>query len=959
VSLGMEPERWEQVARLHREALEREEGQRADFLREACRGDEDLRWEVESLLAYEKEGQGFTEFPAMEAAARVMAREGARQEPLATGTRLGPYEIVAPLGAGGMGEVYRARDTRLNRDVAVKVLPADVARDGLRRRRFEVEARAVAALNHPNILSVFDVGDDYMVTEIVDGASLRGAHFTQRKTLEVVAQIADGLAAAHEAGIVHRDLKPDNVLLTRDGRVKLLDFGLARVNASSPTQETRTITEPGTVMGTPGYMSPEQVHGSKVGHTSDIFSLGVILYELLAGKRAFEGESSADMMTAILREEPPELPDSVPLSLRQIVHRCLEKKPQERFQSARDLAFALRSLAGAAGVAKIVAAPARGRWLMPVAVVVFGALAVVFAVLWFTRPQALDLSRYRYTPFATDAEPEINPSWSPDGRSIAYLKRIGREYQLMLRALDAPVPVQLTKMPDGVYEDSGNRPIWSPEGDRIYFIGGQPDTLLSVGVAGGEPREVFPGTPLAAASLSGDGKTLALWRVIRQEKKTSASLWISSPVGAPPRKYEPAPFEVDAWYTDTSIRFSPDHAHIGLSISNSAETEFWLIPWPEGHAAPRKLFSKRNLNLTAPPRFDWMADSKHLLIAMEGSLWIGDSERETLDRWTASPIGSDDTPAVSPDGHRIAFSTEHVDFDIASIPLDGSPPQPILATARNEFSPSWSRSGRMAFITDRSGQDEVWLRDARGDWERPVVTQTDFPNDHTVGIRQAAISPDGARVVYEREGSKPVFSLWISPASGGRPARVPTPGGPGANGLAWSPDGKSLAFLGGPDGQQLETLLIGSDRSPTVLPARCGAAPAWSPDGLWIACGLRNEFSILLISPDGKHSRKLASPVPTFLQDFVLVWSGDSLKLFVASSLMGDARLDAIDVGTGATRKIADLGPNMTFEVLVNFCLSGSLASDGKSFATTVSKTTSDIWILDGFAPTKRRWFSR
>ncbi len=244
----------------------------------------------------------------------------------------------------------------------------------------------MAALNHPNILSVFDVGDDYMVTEIVDGASLRGANFTQRKTLEVVAQIADGLAAAHEAGIVHRDLKPDNVLLTRDGRVKILDFGLARVNAASATQETRTITDPGTVMGTPGYMSPEQVHGSKVGHRSDIFSLGVILYELLAGKRAFGGESSADMMTAILREEPPELPDSVPLGLRQIVHRCLEKKPQERFQSARDLAFALRSLAGSTGAAKIVAAPARDRWLMPVAVVVFGALAVVFAVLWFTRP---------------------------------------------------------------------------------------------------------------------------------------------------------------------------------------------------------------------------------------------------------------------------------------------------------------------------------------------------------------------------------------------------------------------------------------------------------------------------------------------------------------------------------------------------------------------------------------------
>jgi eukaryotic-like serine/threonine-protein kinase len=877
--------------------------------------------------------------------------------PLPAGTRLGPYEVIAPIGAGGMGEVYRARDARLNRDVAVKVLPADVVHDAARRHRFEEEARAVAALNHPNILSVFDVGDDYMVTEIVEGESLRDAHLTQRKAVEVVAQIADGLAAAHEAGIVHRDLKPENVLLTRDGRVKILDFGLARVNASSATQETRTITDPGTVMGTPGYMSPEQVRGGDLGHWSDIFSLGVILYELLAGKRAFEGESSAEMMTAILREDPPELPDSVPLGLRQILHRCLEKKPQERFQSARDLAFALRSLSGSTGVAKIVAAPAGRRWLMPVAAVIFGALAVVFSVLWFTRPRALDLSRYRYTPFATDAEPEINPSWSPDGKSIAYLKRLGREYQIMLRALDTPVPVQLTKMPEGVHDDSGDRPIWSPDGNRIYFIAGRPGTLWSVGVAGGEPQEVFSSTPLAAASLSGDGKTLALWRIIRQEKKTSSSLWISSPVGSPPRKYEPAPFEVDGGYTDTAIRFSPDHAHIGLSIFNSAEPEFWLIPWPDGNTAPRRLFLKRTQ--ADLPRFDWMPDSKHLLMAMEGSLWIGDSESETLERLTASPIGSDDTPAVSPDGHRIAFSTENVDFDVASIPLDGSPPQPIMATARNEFSPSWSRSGRLAFITDRLGQDEVWLRDALGDWERPVVTQTDFPNDHTAHILDAVISPDGARVVYEREGGKSMVSLWISPATGGRPALVPTPESPGVTGLAWSPDGNSLAFLGGPEGRQLEIVRIGSDRTPTVLPARCGAAPAWSPDGLWIACGVRNEPSILLISPDGKDSRKLASPVRTFFQDFVMVWSADSLKLFVASSLMGDARLDAIDVGTGATRKIADLGPNTTFEILTNYCLSGSLASDGKSFATTVSKTTSDIWILDGFAPTKRRWFSR
>jgi len=330
-----------------------------------------------------------------------------------------------------------------------------------------------------------------------------------------------------------------------------------------------------------------------------------------------------------------------------------------------------------------VAAPvSRHRWLLAAAIAIPSALAITFAALWFTRPPALDLSRYHYTPFATDAEPEINPSWSPDGKSIAYLKRVGRQYQLMLRALDAPVAVQLTKMPDGVDFLTG-RPIWSPEGNRIFFIGRRPNRLWSVAVAGGEPQEVFPGMPINAASLSGDGKAFALWRQIRQDKKFSSSLWISSPAGAPPRKYEPA-FGNDEAYQLNSIRFSPDGANIGLSFQKTGGTEFWLIPWPEGHSAPRRLFSNRHL--TVVPQFDWMPDSKHLLMAMEGSLWAADTKGEILERVTAPPMGDDDSPAVSPDGHRIAFSSGNEDYDIVSVPLDGSPIQPILATARNESS---------------------------------------------------------------------------------------------------------------------------------------------------------------------------------------------------------------------------------------------------------------------------------
>ena len=267
---------------------------------------------------------------------------------LAPGTRLGPYEVVSPLGAGGMGEVYRARDSRLNRDVALKILPAEVAADPSRRQRFEIEARAVAALSHPNIVAVYDVGEGYIVSELVDGEPLRGARFGLRKTLDIAAQIAGGLAAAHAAGVVHRDLKPDNILLTRDGRAKILDFGLARMTQASGHPDATMpapLTGPGVVMGTVGYMSPEQVRGLDADHRSDIFSFGVVLHEMLGGARPFDGETAVDTMQAVLRQDAPDLPSTVPAGVRQVVSHCLEKDPAHRFQSARDLGFALRALA--------------------------------------------------------------------------------------------------------------------------------------------------------------------------------------------------------------------------------------------------------------------------------------------------------------------------------------------------------------------------------------------------------------------------------------------------------------------------------------------------------------------------------------------------------------------------------------------------------------------------------------
>src|SRR6516164_6866874 len=278
---------------------------------------------------------------------------------LAPGTILGQYEIRSPLGAGGMGEVYRAYESRLDREVAIKVLPESLTSDPDRLRRFEQEARAAAALNHPNILAVYQMatqdGVSYLVSELLEGETLRErllrGPVPLRKAIEYAGQIAHGLAAPHEKGIVHRDLKPENLFITNDGRVKILDFGLAKVNSpqvSSGSEAALTqATEPGVVMGTVGYMSPEQVHGKNADHRSDIFAFGAILYELVTGKQTFRKPTSAETMAAILNEDPPpvsQLVPNAPPALQRIVNRCLEKNPEQRFQSASDLAFALEAL---------------------------------------------------------------------------------------------------------------------------------------------------------------------------------------------------------------------------------------------------------------------------------------------------------------------------------------------------------------------------------------------------------------------------------------------------------------------------------------------------------------------------------------------------------------------------------------------------------------------------------------
>src|SRR5271168_4051404 len=377
---------------------------------------------------------------------------------LAAGTKLGPYEIVSLLGAGGMGEVYRARDSRLRRDVAIKVLPAALSLDADRMRRFEQEALATAALNHPNILAVFDIGNSegspYVVSELLEGETLRdrlrSGAIPVRKALEYALQIAHGLAAAHEKGIIHRDLKPENLFVTKDARVKILDFGLAKLTqtdpGSNPSMATVThgATEAGVVMGTAGYMSPEQIRGMTLDPRSDIFSFGAILYEMLSGKRAFHGETPADTMSSILKEEPPELSETnrnVSPALERIVHHCLEKNPESRFHAASDIAFDLEHLSGLSGstarLASAAETPRRSKLLLGVVAGVAVA-GVLYGLGWWTGKGRGIASQAEYQQITFRTGSIGNARFTPDGSIVYSAIWDGEPNQLYMSRADDP-----------------------------------------------------------------------------------------------------------------------------------------------------------------------------------------------------------------------------------------------------------------------------------------------------------------------------------------------------------------------------------------------------------------------------------------------------------------------------------------------------------------------------------------
>jgi serine/threonine protein kinase/Tol biopolymer transport system component len=708
--------------------------------------------------------------------------------PLCSGTQLGPYEVLSLLGAGGMGEVYRARDSQLARDVAIKVL-ANLTFDPERLRRFEQEARAAAALNHPNILAVYQLGTHngvpYLVSELLDGETLREqikrSRLPVRKAIDYGAQIARGLAAAHEKGIAHRDLKPDNLLVTRDGRLKILDFGLAKFfeprDSSQFGLSTLTSgTDPGTVLGTVGYMSPEQVRGDRVDHRTDIFAFGAILYEMLTGNRAFQKSTSAETMAAILNEDPPAISQvmpSAPLPLQRVVHRCLEKKPEARFQSASDLAFALEALSDSGVMSGTGSAPlqnsrTRVGWIVgPSIVLVASAL-----IAWWMRPASM--------PVVEDVRQLTN-----DGNLKATFSTIVSDgSRVYFDEMDSGDPVsmqvsatggQATPVPTTLRTSGGTAGL-TPDNSALMMFGTSTTAGLGLWLQPLPTGELRRLGELTAddAGFFPDGRIVL---------SNGPALYVAEKDGSNPRKI------VDLAGSGGWPRVSPDGKRIRFTIQGDDLTSsVWEIA--ANGAGPHQLLKGWH----DPPNEccgKWTRDGKYFVFQYlnEGrwDLWALQERSDWFHRTTQQPVRltngplSYTLPCPSRDSEQL-FAVgskrrgELVRYDAKTrqyIPYAGGP---SAIDARVSPDGKW--------VVYLSYPDHTLWRSRPDGTERMQLT---YP---PMVVLYPSISPDGTKIAFGgfRRATRNL-SLYIINIEGGVPEEIT-----GAGGMAWSPDGKSIAF---------------------------------------------------------------------------------------------------------------------------------------------------------------------
>jgi len=801
----MTPERWRQIEQIYDSTLEREESQRSSFLKEACAGDEELRQEVESLLAYKDQAESFIEVPALETAAKGLAED---QTQTLVGRQLGAYQITSLLGAGGMGEVYRARDVKLRREVAIKVLPASLVHDPERSQRFKREARLLAALNHPHIGAIYGFeeasGISALVLELVEGPTLAErvgvGPITINDTLALARQIAEALEAAHEKGIIHRDLKPANIKITPHGVVKVLDFGLAKAfmgdGSGAGLSQLPTVTAAGTreglILGTPAYMSPEQARGRAVDKRTDIWAFGCVLYEMLTGRAPFGGDTVSDVIAAILEREPDwrALPGDTPTAVRRLLRRSLEKEPERRLRDVGDARIELdESVAHEPPSPLSAGAPARhrareylgwaaavlllliagGAWLRQQSAGTPASLPVVRTTIMLPGDQRLASGDSAY-PLAV----------SLDGTKLAYVAEHERQTQLYVRNLNALEPRAIPGTAGAVH------PFFSPDGQWIGFFAS--GTLQKVAVTGGAPLRicVVPGVSVGASW--GPDNTI-VWAV------RGSGLFKIDAAGATPQPL--AGSSPAAW-----PEILPDGRTVlfttGTSLGGSA-----VATIPLGGGGRRIVARMSSSQLEGPAVLGTGGIIQQARFVPDGLLVYGQS------------------PGV----------VRAVPFDPKSLMATGSPVSLVdsVERARNGGAVYFavSRTGLLLYASSGDRHQLVWVD--RNGAETPVSTDR-------AAFRYPRLSPDGRRIAVAVNDETRRSDIWIYDAERGRKNRLTTEG----HNLTpvWTPGGASITFSDGglvdvhSDGSGRREVLLPRERIPAYLAT--GTSPyatSWSPDG--------------------------------------------------------------------------------------------------------------------------------
>jgi Tol biopolymer transport system component len=846
---------------------------------------------------------------------------------LSTGERLGPYEIYGLIGKGGMGEVYRARDTRLDRTVAIKVLPAEFSAQEERLRRFEQEAQVLGALSHPNLLAIYDVGAQdgthFLVSELLEGESLRQrleeGTLPLRKAMELGVQIAKGLAAAHEKGIVHRDIKPDNIFLTRDGRAKILDFGLAKQSGNASSGENATITavtDPGVVLGTAGYMSPEQVRGKPADARSDIFSFGAILYEMVAGLRAFRGDSSVETMNAILKQDPPAISGEVPPAIDRVIRRCLEKAPEERFQSARDLSFALEALSAPSSSTSTreAALPAqeKPRWpamlLLAIAALGLGA-GGVFAVFKLRRPI---VPSFRQLIFGRGFIETAR--FTPDGQNVVYgASWNGKPFEIFTTGLDGLESRSLGLPAANILGIGANGQMAVSLGMHHTVIWMTSGTLAEVSLTGGAPRAVLEN--VCEGDMSPDGKRIAFVRCsgseetlefpsgtvlfrstgyisnVRVSRAGDAIAFAEHPILGDDRGYLTL---VDL--QGKSTRLTKEWSSIrGLAWSPSGK-EIWFTA--SADTEPQALFAvDRQGTLRGILRsaaYLWLQD-----ISASGKALLGNSQQGggialhsaqgTVDQFIDVASESSEVDGISSDGTKLSVT----------------------------YSGANSGADYTAYFVKNDNSPPIRVGDGSG-----------------IGI-----TPDGKQILVAMPSATNHLRIYPTGPGDARdidinPVHVLDWHG------SWTSDGSLVALTGAENGKQPRVYMLdlaaGKVRPVT---AEGVTNPSLSPDGRsLIAKNAQHKF--LLYPLDGGGPR----PVMGLEADEAPVQFGTGGKLYVWNGAF-PARIMAVDLTSGERQLATTLAPADPAGVLYGEV---QATPDGKMFAYRYRRAVTNLFLAEG-----------